>query len=1729
MHVSDAGWPSGPVDSTSDPDSTDLFEWEERRIQELIDRENALLVSLQQSTISKEAEPSPCTYNEDLKEISAFHKYFETAETAVLVTELYDLGTVEGTVKAAPIRGRLERLSSTSTTEAEFHNKKKNSFCVAATRLEKQNSKEKTSMEGLWDSEFNNPFGSQTEVKVDETQMYEPRTPLLPVKMSYKGQKIDVSVNEVEKEEKVVNEQGEVEISKKTCLETSLEFNSPLNNPKKISTKKHPVLEGPEIVNQIDELKAETNALMSAMRRAEQELKQLEALRLADATTLGDDLDEPSNMSINTSEAELIDLLRKSQTESLSKSAEPTKEVILTAKKLEKTEELKPKAPEPKPAPLPVIPEKQEEPKKVAAPIISVEISPKEEKRASLSPPKSSGNFLTTMKEIERIARSVEHELAELSHSSGNEMSDDAKSIEDAILMMSDRLVMQHPLTEAQAEATEELLRTTLADMILNPTRSMEEEIEIMKKPIRLLRRRISEIENSLMEDAEVQLLAEAPVTVEPSQKLKRVPSAELIRMTPLTSNIKDQLTVLEDMINEHMESEATESYKVEPAVASQKRKELHNIFMQINEEINTIRMYCSKKLTKKGADAVMSVLHKVRTHVTSIVNVMNLAKKKKIKRSASDVTESLSFVKQDPYLQVEGVMVYKQRSMETSSLTQTHRSSAAISTASDETWKYSKNDRSSRSTRTSSENKEANVETLTENSERTPVPVEPEVVEEAVIEVIKEPEVVEVVEESVPQPPPRRRRTTSADPRLEKTPEEAPVPPPRVKKPPAESAIEPETEPEAPKAAPRESETIQPPPPVEKAASLERKNFFMRKTNSEKTPKAVPDAPPKPKRSFAEGARGLFKNLKNPLKKKEKKKGTEEYEPLVNEQALDDEKNVLQFNDESNLLDELRLFSMENRGISTERHQSPIYDEVARSVSADRMRHYMPPGVTETCVDDYDEDLNLEEQMPQEMATNVIPVVPPHQSKLPDKWSEEEIHTSYAATHGEDFFATEGSTKHALITMQLPQVYSADYSVGLDDTNSVQMLCEESDYATDTDTSCMLRGSVHVFRASPLIPQAPPIAKIMEESFEGEFQEVMVNVELTSVDVDDAQDEAQFSFAEMLVYESDLDSEAVSEKPKSETQTSETRSDKTAINPIEEAQISEMFSSSQTVEEQEAPALRETDILSDESLRAEIENNVVAYFDFTKIPSRRKIIAQVSQEVFQSATVSIAENLFEVIIEQEPENLGLIIKITEDLVDYTSLTVFSPQDDEISEAHPYYLDPNTDFTETSSFDEYEGDDTKTGINVSIIARSLHDSIYASLEEIPWGEVAMTLKENEMCKSVDTSLQFNVTVSENADERKSLRSQPSLKESQNSIAESNTLSNTSINIPSYVIKLGSTATITCELNNYLAPNSKIDWVKGKKLVVKTLGKFDRISHDLLEVLIINNVDYSDNELYSLRVNNDIFPVAFLLVEDSTEDLPNILTPPQTQFVMEGQPTEISIQVTKNGQDVVWFKDKKPLANSMRQTIGFSENFSKVIFSETRTSDQGTYVAMLREQAITITLVVEGKHVACSSGNDFTYILFCALVNLGEIISPACLCVPYACPNFVCLERIDEKEVTVVASGTESEDDDIQEYLVPPGSTATIACELEESDNRRSLIWIRDGRPLMFNQSHKLEHVVNGLKHYLVIHDTGISDSGLYSVSISGTEFRVAHLVVNDLATSIQSHRRKRISNVSLNK
>ncbi|KAL6741661.1 hypothetical protein Aduo_014893 [Ancylostoma duodenale] len=1558
------------------PDSFDSFEWEERKANSLFPSNES---SLKRSSVTYNSEfdlSKVVNYNENMEETNAFYKYFDTAQTSVRIWEIEQYERVVASVHSPivedmAINPNFSKPPLTDSVSCEIPSfpLEKEHFDTSAPLTPKKPSDLFDDLKELLPYIDNTAHVPSEEELINELR--EPREPDLPEKMSYKGHEIAVSVNEVEKEEFILNENGDIEISKKTCLEASFEFDTELDIAQSIK-KIYKAL--PEPLPESEVMTGILSHPLEGETCAESPEEQLELTK----DNIEMDPERARAQSVRPKPRLLADV-RKSASEGInSKAFDP--------------------------------------------------------------------QFINKMKEIERIARQVDAELGQISAPPPTTaLTEDAKEIEEAIFKISDQLLLAQPITEAQAEANEELLRTTLADMILNPTRTAEEEMELMRRPIRLLRRKLSDFENSLMEDVEVMTINEDARSASPagtsgmgessttptrSTIKTRVPSAEYLRVTPLTSNIKDQLSCLEEMIV-HLSNESMDA-AMKPETSSavvkgshQKKRELHDLLVQINNEMNTIKSYCKTKLSKKGTDAVVGVLQKVKTHVSSIVNVVSLSKKKHphaIEKSATNTTVDYEFVQPSASEKVDALMFYKKSSLE-SSVAQ--RSSTALST-SDDTWRYSTELKSS-------------IERPQEISRSH----EPEIQEKP------EDEVEEV--KAAPKPPPRRRRTHSADPEIMAP--EPPVRPPRKAK----------------KDMKRRDLSLDSRLALNKGSTSKKPDTQPVAT----TQGRMPSPPSKPKRSFAGDTFDFLRHLNCTRSQK----NTDDLEKSL---LVELSQMPVSEQDDGELLSEPEWVQSEvNASLKSAAERAKLEKSEVDSLHNEESEKY----------DDLVEHKEHKEE-------ENVPI------------------EADAVTNFEAATVSSGSALHfeATADLEVPLISLATMSGNLlpdDGRNSVQLICEESDYATDTDTSGFLRGTVQFFnRNSPLDAlqsstslnlsqrSSKALPDLPESDMEG-CPDVYVTVELHHVTTANEETTTQLTHS-TTTKPGDTTSEELPQAPHyNPLIVPESISEETIHLVLEETLLSQMGSSVKTDDTDRITpllrgALRETDILSDDSVVTEIDrsviDNVEQSFNFSRSEARKRLIAIVYQEVRQCARATIAlDNTFDVEIFQEPENLSLIIKVIEDQVNFTSLTVMECNVD--GKESPYYFD---DITETSSYDDNDGE-SRTGITVSIIARSLHDGIYASLEEIPWGEVEMTLPECEsMAKSMDEdskmSVQFNVTVSEsNPEERKSLRSQVSLTHSQNSISEiDNTISTGSINIPSYVIKLGSTATITCELNNYLPPNSKIDWYKGNTQIEKCPGKLDRISHDLLEVLIINNVQMEDNELYSLKVNEDIFPVAYLIVEGSSSDelAATILTPPQTQFVMEGQPTVLMCQVSDPNQAVEWLKDRKPLEESSRVQFDIVEDgWNRVVFSQTRMSDQGTYVAVLGPHSIAITLVVE--------------------------------------------ERIDEKEVTVVASGTESEDEDVQEYLVPPGSTATIACELEDGDRVHTLVWLRNGQRIVFTDPNKVEHVVNGLKHYLVIHDTSPRDTGLYSVSISNTEFRVAHLVVNDLATISQGLRRKRISNSSL--
>lgn len=105
---------------------------------------------------------------------------------------------------------------------------------------------------------------------------------------------------------------------------------------------------------------------------------------------------------------------------------------------------------------------------------------------------------------------------------------------------------------------------------------------------------------------------------------------------------------------------------------------------------------------------------------------------------------------------------------------------------------------------------------------------------------------------------------------------------------------------------------------------------------------------------------------------------------------------------------------------------------------------------------------------------------------------------------------------------------------------------------------------------------------------------------------------------------------------------------------------------------------------------------------------------------------------------------------------------------------------------------------------------------------------------------------------------------------------------------------------------------------------------------------------------------------------------------------------------------------------------------------------------------------------------------------------------------------------------------MSDYLIPQGSNATIACELDYDSvsDFQSLIWQKNNRPIELANSHKFEYVINGFKHFLILHSAETEDSGIYSVLIAGNTYNIAKISIGQSA-QLAGSRLKQISNSSI--
>ncbi|CAG9532189.1 unnamed protein product, partial [Cercopithifilaria johnstoni] len=1364
--------------------------------------------------------------------------------------------------------------------------------------------------------------------------------------------------------------------------------------------------------------------------------------------------------------------------------------------------------------------------------------------------------LLSGIRAVDEVCREVESEIKMKS-----EDNEEALQIERAIYDISERIEHQQALTEAQAEASEELLKTILENIIKNTGQSsIIETMAAYKKPVVLLREKLTDLEETLKREdlefressmksiPETQFAFSKSFSVESEyaksiressvereicavslynlQQIGNINKQEIKRMTPLTSNIKEQLQSLECMLEEveevgrdDMKELTTETQSVFPAYSNAKQREVHNILMQINREISIIKRCCQRNISKASVDAAVGLLHKVRNNVSSMIDLISLYRKRLRKKSPTEIEINVNrermksskrsrhhlspcsrtgfFFKTDTSVNL--YFVKREESEIINAIVKLFSSSDKSGN------KMSKSENSEISTYDNAvfddENNKAvqglgidPLWTLVTESEKDDKVILPDVVGP---ERAFSPHSVQD-SQAAPVRPPRRRRENIQ----QKASSPPPIPPLRLKC---------------------------------RSKSCDHKNLIIRSCSSDTL-----NYP-----NMATNMREVGKMLQSDAL-------------IYAGDQLDSVSNInsLDMEGPNTLMSEQKSKNFSEEDISYERiirkmesfcsssYAWPskeeyhitleMFDESSSVQLVCEDSDYAPESVMHSFllfeptnrVEEETEGVLLQTlELLSDLNTSKAETITEDTTKLEEslagvknkmeekKFTTPELDASYIQNNSEylvdtsqrinensklienprsntseeaEFEALQKPTQHFHVSSGSK---SQELSITnpLDETNSLHEIesIDDKDENLDELDDLMVICNPH----AGVIDGVDLLPTIMEDSesskIANSFMSVSTNtvIALSTSNID--EEESDIATSSTLESKSEFTGKAI-KMPLN-------RSDVDDVNYLD--------------------SYKKRIILICESDAEQVTEETAINISYKKPSNKLKVLALLSPEVQAKAEASmvIGED-FDVLVEQPDETQDSVIKILDYISDSISLDLTLPSTVEVNlslkrneqcEGTLSYQIKNLADGEidqervsiTSDNHHHSANDEErcTGISVNIIARSMHDVARASLEEIAWGEVSMYI----MMQSITTrpitdsetrnSLIQDVTVSEsNETEKRSLRSHDSFRSSSyqsfdwNEFGDRNG-SGQNLNIPSYVVREGSTATITCEFNNFLSPGSLIEWFKGKAMMQIVPGKTDRISHDLLEVLIISHVNLTDGDIYSIRVNDVVYPVACLIIENvdaSSEKINSdvhFISPPQTLFVMEGQPSIISCQVNSADQKIEWCKDNKKWVTENERIRLEADQFGyhRIIIDKSELEDQGTYYAFLGDHFTTITLVVE--------------------------------------------ERIDEREVTITALGTDTEDDDYREYLVPLGSTATIACELENSDEIQELVWRKNDTRIEFSDNAKVEHVVNGLKHYLVIHDTQADDSASYSVCINDIEFKIAHLIVSNYATAIEEY------------
>jgi hypothetical protein len=228
-------------------------------------------------------------------------------------------------------------------------------------------------------------------------------------------------------------------------------------------------------------------------------------------------------------------------------------------------------------------------------------------------------------------------------------MSEDALLIEKTILKVSEELQKRGPLSDAQLLASEELLRSKIAEAILNLKPSIPtgydtssnntptiddtkitdhqmEQIDILRDPILTLKEKLGRLEKHLIYDEEESIREELQQInslsdsheVKLREKSVRSRTESVARMTPLIVLVKNKLSHLNSAVDQ--QAAAKRSKTPVRFISDENSRSIHRLLLNIGEEVSKIHTLCRENKKIDSVNLVVEVLAKVCKSIDAIL-----------------------------------------------------------------------------------------------------------------------------------------------------------------------------------------------------------------------------------------------------------------------------------------------------------------------------------------------------------------------------------------------------------------------------------------------------------------------------------------------------------------------------------------------------------------------------------------------------------------------------------------------------------------------------------------------------------------------------------------------------------------------------------------------------------------------------------------------------------------------------------------------------------------------------------------------------------------------------------------------------------------------------------------------------------------------------------------------------------------------------------------------------